>query len=70
MAEETYELIYWPMLQGRGEFPRLLFADAGVAYTDVARASPEAGGGVPAVLSLKGKNPGNGGIPSFVSGSH
>lgn len=43
MAEETYELIYWPILQGRGEFPRLLFADAGVAYTDVARASQESG---------------------------
>jgi glutathione S-transferase len=32
-----YELYYWPTIQGRGEFVRLAFEDAGVAYTDVAR---------------------------------
>lgn len=32
-----YELYYWPMLQGRGEFVRLAFEDAGVSYVDVAR---------------------------------
>ena len=33
----AYELFYWPGLQGRGEFVRLAFEAAGVAYTDVAR---------------------------------
>lgn len=32
-----YELYYWPMLQGRGEFVRLALEDAGADYTDVAR---------------------------------
>lgn len=33
----TYELFYWPGLQGRGEFIRLAFEEAGVAYVDHAR---------------------------------
>jgi glutathione S-transferase len=33
----TYELFYWPTIQGRGEFVRLALEDAGVAYVDVAR---------------------------------
>ncbi|MCY0389194.1 glutathione S-transferase [Robbsia sp. Bb-Pol-6] len=32
-----YELYYWPMLQGRGEFVRLALEDAGADYVDVAR---------------------------------
>ncbi|MEO6776884.1 MAG: glutathione S-transferase [Kofleriaceae bacterium] len=32
-----YELFYWPGLQGRGEFARLVLEDAGAAYVDVAR---------------------------------
>lgn len=32
-----YELYYWPMIQGRGEFIRLAFEEAGVPYVDVAR---------------------------------
>lgn len=32
-----YELHYWPMLQGRGEFVRLALEDAGADYLDVAR---------------------------------
>lgn len=32
-----YELYYWPMIQGRGEFIRLAFEEAGVPYADVAR---------------------------------
>lgn len=32
-----YELHYWPSIQGRGEFVRLAFEAAGVAYADVAR---------------------------------
>ncbi|HEX4449634.1 MAG TPA: glutathione S-transferase [Kofleriaceae bacterium] len=33
----TYELFYWPGLQGRGEFVRLVLEDAGATYVDVAR---------------------------------
>jgi len=33
----TYELYYWPSIQGRGEFIRLVLEDAGVAYLDVGR---------------------------------
>jgi glutathione S-transferase len=32
-----YQLYYWPMIQGRGEYVRLALEDAGAAYTDVAR---------------------------------
>jgi glutathione S-transferase len=34
-----YLLYYWPGIQGRGEFIRLAFEDAGAAYQDVARGS-------------------------------
>ena len=39
----TYQLYYWPSIQGRGEFVRLALDQAGAAYVDVAR-SDEAGG--------------------------
>lgn len=45
-----YRLIYWPTLQGRGEFVRLTFAAAGVDYVDVARLPEDQGGGARAVL--------------------
>lgn len=32
-----YELYYWPGLQGRGEFARLVLEDAGADYVDVGR---------------------------------
>jgi len=32
-----YELYYWPDIQGRGEFVRLVLEDAGCDYVDVAR---------------------------------
>jgi glutathione S-transferase len=32
-----YELYYWSGLQGRGEFVRLAFEEAGVEYADIAR---------------------------------
>lgn len=32
-----YELYYWPTIQGRGEYVRLVLEDAGVDYVDVAR---------------------------------
>jgi glutathione S-transferase len=34
-----YELYYWSMIQGRGEYVRLALEDAGAAYLDVARGS-------------------------------
>lgn len=34
---DTYELYYWHMIPGRGEFVRLIFEEAGVEYVDVAR---------------------------------
>ena len=33
----SYELFYWPGIQGRGEFLRLAFEEAGADYIDVAR---------------------------------
>ena len=33
----TYQLFYWPTIQGRGEFVRLALEEAGAAYVDVAR---------------------------------
>ncbi len=35
----TYELYYWPTIQGRGEFVRLALEEAGADYIDVARES-------------------------------
>ncbi|KAK5074968.1 hypothetical protein LTS08_005454 [Lithohypha guttulata] len=35
-ASETYDLIYWPGLPGRGEFIRLVLEQAGANYTDTA----------------------------------
>lgn len=35
----AYELYYWPMIQGRGEFVRLALTEAGAEYVDVARRS-------------------------------
>ena len=33
----SYELYYWPSIQGRGEFVRLALEDVGAKYRDVAR---------------------------------
>lgn len=46
----TFELHYWPTLQGRGEFVRLALEAAGAAYIDVARGAEAAGQGVPRML--------------------
>ena len=35
----AYELYYWPGIQGRGEFVRLLLEEAGAGYLDMARQS-------------------------------
>jgi len=54
-----YELYYWPMIQGRGEFVRLAFEAAGVPYVDVARLPKAKGGGVEAITKvLSGKGSG------------
>lgn len=45
-----YELYYWPGIQGRGEFVRLAFEEAGAEYVDIALKPEEDGGGVPAIL--------------------
>ena len=34
-----YELYYWPMIQGRGEYIRLALEEASARYVDVARGS-------------------------------
>lgn len=51
-SEAPYELYYWPTIQGRGEFIRLLFEDAGVTYRDVARLPESDGGGVKVLLRV------------------
>lgn len=45
-----YELIYWPGLQGRGEFVRLALEEGGADYTDTALVPDAEGGGIPAVM--------------------
>jgi glutathione S-transferase len=47
----TYELYYWPEIQGRGEFIRLALEEAGAPYVDVARRSGQRTG-VPALMRL------------------
>jgi len=50
------ELYYWPGIQGRGEFVRLLLEDGGAAYVDVAR---DRKNGLRAMLGyLEGEQPG------------
>jgi glutathione S-transferase len=52
----TYELYYWPSIQGRGEFIRLALEEAGAQYVDVARGSKAETGGMAAMMSfLDGK---------------
>jgi glutathione S-transferase len=53
----TYELYYWPHIQGRGEFVRLTLEQGGADYVDVARGK----GGISALMrGLK-----DGAHPSF-----
>lgn len=47
-----YELYYWPGLQGRGEFVRLAFEEAGVEYIDVVRGPKSRGQGMPAMMKI------------------
>jgi glutathione S-transferase len=51
----TYELYYWPGIQGRGEFVRLALEAAAAPYVDVARTP----GGMEAMMRyLRGEEPG------------
>ena len=43
-----YQLYYWPMIQGRGEYVRLALEEAGAAYDDVARGR----GGMDAMMKM------------------
>jgi glutathione S-transferase len=45
----TYQLHYWPTIQGRGEFVRLALEAAGAAYVDVARGGDDRGQGLQAM---------------------
>jgi glutathione S-transferase len=45
----TYQLHYWPGIQGRGEFVRLALEAAGADYVDVARGDEKKGQGVGAM---------------------
>jgi glutathione S-transferase len=56
---EPYELYYWPILPGRGEFVRLVLEEAAVPYVDVARLPEEKGGGFKPLLAfVQGEPPG------------
>ncbi|WP_332671699.1 glutathione S-transferase [Aromatoleum sp.] len=48
----TYELYYWPGIQGRGEFVRLALEEAGADYLDVARRPEAEGEGIGALTAL------------------
>ncbi|HZF27362.1 MAG TPA: glutathione S-transferase family protein [Steroidobacteraceae bacterium] len=46
----SYELYYWPGVQGRGEFIRLALEEGDARYVDVSLVPEAKGGGVPAIL--------------------
>ena len=48
----TYQLYYWPGIQGRGEFVRLALEEGGARYLDIAAVPPSRGGGVPAIVKM------------------
>jgi hypothetical protein len=52
----TYELYYWPGIQGRGEFVRLALEEAGADYQDMAREPEAEGGGISALLAFVGSS--------------
>jgi len=51
-ATMSYELYYWPAIQGRGEFVRLALEEISANYVDVARNPDKKSGGVPAMMTL------------------
>jgi len=52
----TYELHYWPTIQGRGEYVRLALEYAGIDYIDVARLPEDDGGGEAALGEFLDEN--------------
>ncbi|WP_375775591.1 glutathione S-transferase [Bradyrhizobium sp. ma5] len=52
-----YQLYYWPMIQGRGEYVRLALEDAGAEYTDVARGKGGTGAMMKMMDARKGTPP-------------
>ncbi len=52
MAQIEYRLYYWPEIQGRGEFVRLVLEDVGVQYEDVARLAGNGADGAHVLLDL------------------
>jgi glutathione S-transferase len=52
VADPEYRLYYWPEIQGRGEFVRLVLEDAGVSYLDVARLPDDEGEGMGALMAF------------------
>jgi glutathione S-transferase len=51
----TYQLYYWPSIQGRGEFVRLPLEEAGASYVDVAREAKSGTGIAGLMRILKGR---------------
>lgn len=51
-----YRFYYWPGIQGRGEFVRLVLEDARTQYVDVARLPADDGGGAGAIVELLRRN--------------
>ena len=47
----AYELFYWPEIQGRGEFVRLVLEDVEAVYVDVARKAKDGGARIVAALA-------------------
>lgn len=57
MSDAICRLYYWPSIQGRGEFVRLVLEEGGMPYDDVARR--DEGGGVAAIRRfLEGEHDG------------
>ena len=52
-----YQLYYWPMIQGRGEYVRLALEDAGARYDDVARGKAGMGAMTKMMETHKGTPP-------------
>ena len=57
-VKDAYKLYYWPGIQGRGEFVRLAFEDAGVPYEDVARLRGKGRGVAELHRLMRGRTPG------------
>jgi glutathione S-transferase len=58
VAKTSYDLHYWPAIQGRGEYVRLALEEAGAPYRDVVRLPESKGGGIPAMMKFMRGRPG------------